>query len=175
MNTHSKYARPRYCLWLDTVRQVCRRSGRQTVYRSLSSGRSCCAPHVDALRPDLSLRKISGYFWDIQAGLRTGGCRQNHGDAILAQQGDDLIKPVERERRLVRLKVGPAKHRQRDDIDVRQFHQPNVFIPSLPRPLIRVVVAAMKYDGGTSALSMERCKLPVQVGSSSSGHSGNVF
>lgn len=76
-----------------------------------------------------------------------GGGGQVDPDASRVQQAHDLVEPAEVPLVLGRLDAGPGEDRQGDDVDARLPHEPDVLLPHLARPLLRVVVGAVGEAG----------------------------
>ena len=82
-------------------------------------------------------------------GARARGCCQIHPDAGGIEIVDDLRHPVEVVLALLGLKGCPGENAQRDDADIRFFHQLNVLREDVRavKPLIRIVICTVVYFG----------------------------
>lgn len=79
-----------------------------------------------------------------------GGGGQVDPDASRVQQVHDLVEPAEVPLVLGGLDAGPGEDRHGDDVDARLLHEPYVLLPHLSRPLLRVVVGAVREAGVAS-------------------------
>ncbi len=105
------------------------------------------ATAMHATRPRDVHRQDVGIALGHPGRLRRGGRGQTGRDAVLGQQIEDAVEPVEIIAILRGLEPGPAEHRQRRDVDARQLEQAHVLAPHLLRPLIGVIVAAVPDRG----------------------------
>ena len=68
-------------------------------------------------------------------------------DAVLSQQVEYAVEPVEFVLSRCRLESAPGEDADRDDVDGRLPHQADVRAPDLLRPLLRVVVTSVEDVG----------------------------
>ena len=76
---------------------------------------------------------------------RGGGGGEVHCDASGVQEVHHPVEPPEVVLGGGRLEPRPRKDTQRDQVDARLLHETHVFVPHALRPLVRVVVAAVKH------------------------------
>ena len=76
-----------------------------------------------------------------------GCCGEVCGDAIGTELSDNAVKPTEIKHTLTRFNLSPGEYGDRHYRNFCFFHEADVVIPDLLRPLVRIIITAIPYAG----------------------------